>query len=295
VRSGERRTSFVENTPEPETDVGALARIGSDQVLTGLRLARTGRVYDLGLEINEQMPQGPRGFFVPFSRAFSATPEGTGGHAPFTFAAEVVIGTQHTSTHIDGLMHVQSEGRAYGGARVCEVRADQGFSRNGMETVPPIVSRAVLLDIAALKGAEALADGYEITITDLESACEAAAVEIGTGDVVLVRTGKIREFFADPVSYEASQPGIGPAAAVWLYERGMAALATDTTGTEAVPYPNLPLTTHGAMLVERGVHLIENVFLDELARDKVVESTFVCLPLKITGASGSWVRPIAIA
>ena len=94
---------------------------------------------------------------------------------------------------------------------------------------------------------------------------------------------------------ESSQPGVGPAAAVWLYERGMAVLATDTTGTEPVPHPDPARTTHRAMLVERGVHLIENVFLDELARDHVIESTFVCLPLKLTGATGSWVRPIAIS
>ena len=242
------------------------------------------------------MPQGARGVFVPFSRAFSSTPEGTGGEdAPFTFAAEVIVGTQHTSTHIDALIHIQSEGRVYGGAKVSEVRSDQGFSKNGMETVPPIVGRGVLLDIAALKGLEALPDLYEVTISDLQAACEAARVEIVTGDVVLIRTGKIREFFESPVSYEASQPGVGPSAAVWLYEKGMAALGTDTTGTEPVPHPNPEWTTHRAMLVERGVHLIENVFLDELARDNVVESSFVCLPLKITGATGSWVRPIAIA
>jgi kynurenine formamidase len=258
-------------------------------------LGIAGRVYDLGLEINEQMPQGGRGVFVPFSRAFSATPEGTGADAPFAFAAEVIIGTQHTSTHVDGLIHIQSEGRVYGGARASEVRNDQGFLQNGMETVPPIVSRGVLLDIAGLKDLEALPDLYEITIEDVRAACELAAVEIRSGDVVLVRTGKVREFFADPTAYEKSQPGVGPDAAVWLYEHGMAALGTDTTGTEPVPHPNPVRTTHRVMLVERGVHLIENVFLDELARDKLAEFAFICLPLKITGATGSWVRPIAIA
>lgn len=288
-------SSSLENLAVTNGDVGALSRVGPTQVVDALRLGHAGRVYDLGLETNERMPQGGRGVFVPFSRAFSATPEGTGAEAAFAFAAEVIIGSLHTSTHIDGLIHIQSEGRVYGGARASEVRNDQGFLQNGMETVPPIVSRGVLLDIAGLLGVEALPDLYEITVEDLQAACELGGIEIRTGDVVLVRTGKVREFFASPAAYETSQPGVGPDAAVWLYERRMAALGTDTTGTEPVPHPNPVRTTHRVMLVERGVHLIENVFLDELARDNVLESTFICLPLKITGATGSWVRPIAIA
>jgi kynurenine formamidase len=276
-------------------DVGALARIGPEQVLAGLGLAGNGRVYDLGLEINEQMPQGARGVFVPFARAFSATPEGTGLDEPFSFAAEVIIGTQHTSTHIDAFVHIQSEGRIYGGARAADARGDQGWIQHGMETVPPIVGRAILLDVARLKALEALPDLYEITVDDLQAACLAASVEVRAGDVVLVRTGKIREFLSDPAAFEAAQPGVGPDAAIWLYEQGMAVLGTDTTGTEPLPFPDLARTTHRAMLVERGVHLLENVFLDELARDGVVEAAFVCLPLKLTGATGSWVRPIAIA
>jgi kynurenine formamidase len=75
----------------------------------------------------------------------------------------------------------------------------------------------------------------------------------------------------------------------------MSVLATDTTGTEPLPFADPRKTTHAAMLVERGVHLIENVFLDDLARDGVAEAAFICTPLKLTGCTGSWVRPIAIA
>jgi kynurenine formamidase len=273
---------------------GALERIGREQVLASLGLARSGLIYDLGLEINERMPQGARGVFVPFSRAFSATPEGTGLNEPFSFAAEVIIGTQHTSTHIDAFVHIQSGGQIFGGGRAAESRSDQGWLVHGMETVPPIVGRCVLLDVAGMKGVEALEDGYEVTPEDLRAAREAASVELRVGDIVLVRTGKIREFARDPAAFEASQPGVGPAAAIWLYEHGMAVLGTDTTGTEPLPFPDITNTTHRAMLVERGVHLLENVFLDELARDNVREAMFVCLPLKLTGATGSWIRPIAI-
>ncbi|HWE62653.1 MAG TPA: cyclase family protein [Chloroflexota bacterium] len=271
-------------------DRGALARIGAAEVLGALRLPQAGRVYDLGLEINESIPPGPA---TPFSMAFRVTPEGTGVGEPYQFTAEVIHGNLHCSTHIDALIHVQAEGRIYGGGLASEWRDDTGWKRNGMETVAPIIGRCVVLDVAALKGVAALADGYEVTVADLDAACRARGVAVQAGDIVLVRTGKVREFFANRSTYGSAEPGVGPDAAAWLYDRGMAVLGTDTTGTEPLPFPDPSRTTHRAMLMERGVHLIENLYLDEIAADGVPEALFVCLPLKITGATGSWVRPVA--
>jgi kynurenine formamidase len=140
----------------------------------------------------------------------------------------------------------------------------------------------------------ALPDGYEVTQADLDGALLGHGVSIAPGDAVLVRTGKIREYGTDNDAYQRAQPGVGRAAAIWLYEQGMAILGTDTTGTEPLPFADSTRTTHQAMLVERGVHLVENLNLDELAADKVSEGMFVCLPLRITGGTGSWVRPVVI-
>jgi kynurenine formamidase len=277
-----------------QTDIGALLRIGSAHVREAVGLVRHGRVYDLGLEINDRMPQGPREAFVPFSMAFSTTPEGSNPGSPFQFAAEVVIGALHTSTHIDAFVHVQSHGRAYGDALGSEIRNDRGFVRNGAETIPPIVARGLVLDIAGLRGVPMLQDGYEVTIADVQEALAAHDLHLSQGDVVLVRTGKLREFWTDPESFQAGQPGVGRDAAVWLFEQGMVVLGTDTAGTEPLPFPDITKTTHCAMLVERGVHLVENVQLDEVTRDGVAQGLFICLPLRITGATGSWVRPILV-
>ncbi len=270
---------------------GALERMGASEVLAGLSLPRAGRVYDLGLEINERIPPGPA---TPFSMAFRVTPEGTGVGEPYQYTAEVIHGNLHCGTHLDALIHVQAEGRVYGGVLASEARDDRGWTRNGMETVAPIIGRCLLLDVAKQKGVPALPDGYEVTADDLQAACRAAAVEVRMGDIVLVRTGKIRDFFANAPTYGSAEPGVGPAGAIWLYERGMSVLGADCTGIEPLPFPDPARTTHRAMLVERGVHLVENLYLDELAADGVAEALFVCLPLKITGATGSWVRPVAI-
>jgi kynurenine formamidase len=237
------------------------------------------------------MPMGPPHAFVPFARRFTAT---ASGGEPFEYAAEAIEATLHTSTHIDAFVHVQEQGTIYGGAREADVRTETAFAEHGAETIPPILARAILLDVAALKGVDALDDGYEIGVDDLRAALDRAGRTVEQGDVVLVRTGKLREFWSAPETFHQSQPGVGVDAAEWLFEAGMAALGTDTAGTEPMPIPDRERATHVAMLVRRGVHLIENVALDEPCRDGVTAGLFVCLPLRITGATGSWVRPVLV-
>lgn len=278
-----------------ETASGALSRIGAAERLAAFQLVRAGAVYDLGLELGEHVPQGNPGEFVPFSLTWRATPEGRArrGHA-HQFAAEAISGTLHVSTHIDGLAHIAANGRIFGGHDATEVRDDHGFLVNGMEHVAPILTRGLVLDIAGLHGLEALPDGHDVSVQDIRAALDAVGEDVRSGDAVLVRTGKIREFYTDAAAYQRGQPGVGVDTAIWLYERGMAVLGTDTTGTEPLPFADETRTTHAAMLVERGVHLVENLNLDEVARAGVGAGLFVCLPLRITGATGSWVRPVLL-
>jgi len=272
--------------------IGAVGRITTPALLAALALVTEGRVYDLGLEINDRIPHNPD--FVRFSLAFTSTPEGTGVRSPFQFAAEVITGALHVSTHIDALVHVQAEGRIYGGAKASEARGDRGWTQQGIETVPPILGRGLILDVARAKGVDRLPDGTEVTVADLQGILAIGGRGVRQGDIVLVRTGKIGEFYADPTSFQKAEPGVGRDAAIWLYEQGMAVLGTDTTGTEPLPFVDAARTTHRAMLVERGVHLIENLMLEELSRNAIAEGLFVALPLKITGATGSWIRPVLV-
>lgn len=271
---------------------GALERIASSNVLDALRIPKRGRVYDLGLELNDRIPSNPA--FTPLSLRVTQTPEETGANSPFQYCADTFSGGLHIGTHMDAFIHIQAENRIFGGALAREARTDRGWSQYGMETVAPMVGRGVVLDIPALKGRTRLDDRYEITIADLKAELARTGLEIRSGDMVLVRTGKILDW-GNPAAFQAAEPGVGPEAAIWLYEAGMAVLATDTTGTEPLPFADPAVTTHRAMLVERGVHLLENLYLEDVARDRVTEGLFVNLPLKITGATGSWIRPVLIA
>ena len=274
-----------------ESAIGALSMIGQDTVRSALALAKAGEVFDLGLEISSRIPHNSN--FVRFSMAFTHTPEGTATESPFQYSVEAIGGSLHIGTHIDAFVHVQKDGKIFGGHAASEARDDRGWKKHGMETVPPIVGRAILLDIPALKGLQRLPDLYEITVADVEAELRRTGVSLKKGDIVLVRTGKILDF-NNEVAFQAAEPGVGRDAAIWLHKAGMAVLATDTTGTEPLPFRDPTTTTHGAMLVEAGVHLIENVFLEEVARREIYEGLFVALPIKITGATGSWIRPVLI-
>jgi kynurenine formamidase len=161
------------------------------------------------------------------------------------------------------------------------------LQRHSIDGVAPIFRRGVLLDVA---GAKPLAENYTITPDDL---ARAARAEIRPGDVVVIRTGWA-QYFDDPVKFIARVHGPGPGidGARWLSERGVFAAGSDTVAFEKVPDPSMPVHVH--LLVESGIHIIECLNLEELAAAGVAEFLFVALPLKIKGATGSPVRPVAV-
>ncbi|MBN8995067.1 MAG: cyclase family protein [Rhizobiales bacterium] len=279
------------NSDGPGAGSGALARISPATVLEALRLPRSGRVYDLGLELNDRIPSNPA--FTPLSLQFTHRPDESGKGSSFQFSADTFSGGLHIGTHMDAFVHVQAGNRVFGGAAIGEALGPKGWTQYGMETVRPMIGRGILLDIPGLKGVARLDDRYEITIDDLKAELARKKLMIRQGDFVLVRTGKIQDW-GNPAAFQAAEPGVGRDAAIWLYDAGMAVLATDTTGTEPLPFADEAATTHRAMLVERGVHLLENLFLEDAARDGASEGLFVNLPLRITGATGSWIRPILV-
>ena len=149
-------------------------------------------------------------------------------------------------------------GRMFGDKPVRDALTDRGWSENGMEKSRPIVGRGILLDIAAHLGAPTLPDRYEITPEDVQGCLDRQGTELRTGDIVLFHTGHFAARYAtDPAGFFASQPGMGPDAGVWLYDHGMAALGSDTSGTEVMPMRDDVKGTHVVLIVERGVHLFE--------------------------------------
>lgn len=279
-----------------ETERPARDRIGVEQRMAALGSVTNGHVYDLGTELSAEMPHGPRETFAPFRLTPYRTPRcltdpAYPGH---DFSMDLIMGAPHLGSHIDGFAHIQENGRIFGGIAAAEAFDDFGWKQHGMETVPPIVGRGVLLDVPRSLGMEKLPDDFEILPEHLDRCLAEQGSELHWGDVVLVRTGKMLDYKDDPESYFVAHAGVGLEAALALYERGMSVLGTDTTATEPFPLRDEQHTTHRAMLVRRGVHLLEILDLEALAHDRAYSFLFICLPLKIVGATGSWVRPVAI-
>jgi kynurenine formamidase len=282
--------------PGDGSSVG-LDRLGPEALLSAISGVSEGRVLELSTTFGRDMPQGSPDAFYGFRVTQYRTPKALTSKASpgFDFSMDVITASPHLGTHIEGLAHISCHGQMFGGHELADVYTDFGWTANGMEGSRPVVGRGVLLDVARAKGVEHLPDRYEITPADIEVTLEAQGAELKSGDSVLVRSGWFKAWYeSDPDTYFASQPGVGPDAALWLYERGMALLGTDTSGTEVIPMPDPERTTHGVMLVERGVHLIEIMDLESVAREQAYEFLFICLPLRITGATGSWIRAVAV-
>jgi kynurenine formamidase len=213
-------------------------------------------------------------------------------------ANELIVTGGHTGTHVDALAHVSYRGELHGGVSSEEAQRGGRFRRHGIDAMPPIVCRGVLLDVAALHGTDVLPGGYGITEEDLAAASRKAGVEVREGDVALIRSGWGR-YFGDAeafLGHDTGVPGPTEEAARWLADRGVRA-----TGAETIAYEQIKpeighalLPVHRLLLVERGVHIIEVMNLSGLAEAGVSEFLFVLAPLKIVGGTGSPVRPLAV-
>lgn len=254
------------------------------------------RIFDLAWPMFVGMPQSPN--HPPYThtlpRRHGDRVRADGGSA----ANDLIVTGTHVGTHIDALAHVSHDGLLYGGQDAIAAVAGGRYLDLGAHTIAPMIRRGVLLDIPAVLGLPACEPGYEITVADLDAAVARQGTPIGAGDVVLIRTGWGQRF-DDAQAYlgvETGVPGVGAAGAKWLAERRVHAAGADTIAFErlAPGAGHALLPAHRVLLVEHGVYLIEAMALEELAAAGVREFTFVLSSLKLLGATGSPVRPLAV-
>jgi kynurenine formamidase len=257
-----------------------------------LELLEAAQVYDLAQPYYAGMPHHPNHppFLFGLNKKHGDYVMPNGGSS----ASEALTLGGHVGTHIDALCHFSRGGRLHGGAPAAERQSyTGGLQVLSVDTIAPIFRRGVLLDIAGLEGVEALAEDFEITPGHLEQAARAAAVEVRPGDVVLLRTGWAR-FWGDAARFIAQVhgPGPGEAGARWLSRRGIFAAGSDTVAFEKVPAAEMPVHLH--LLVESGIHIMECLNLEQLAAEGRPAFVFAAVPLKIRGATGSPIRPLAL-
>jgi kynurenine formamidase len=185
----------------------------------------------------------------------------------------------------------------YNCLRYDDIASRGGFTEMGIDQLGMVFTRGVLIDVAGLKGVDILPDEYEITVEDLEAALERQGVELQEGDAVLIHTGWGTPWGEDDARYNASTPGIGVAVAEWLIERNPILIGADNWPVEVAPSKMMPeasLPVHQIALAVNGVHLLENLKLDEPAGRDRSEFAFTMQPIKVKGGTGSAVAPVAI-
>ena len=271
---------------------GAANHMGPATVLRAARLIRTGRVIELGQVLRGSMPLGARHFDV----YMKPTGRNAGSNRRGSNEELVVAEMGQVGTQFDGFTHQTIGDSLYNCFDQNEILTRSGFTRLGVENVGTLMTRGVLIDVAALKGVDMLPDRYEITVDDLRQALDRQGVALEAGDAVLIHTGWGVLWDTDAERFMASNPGIGVAAAQWLVDHDPMLLGADNQPVEVSPNPDpeLSLPIHQMMLVVNGIHLVERMRLDELAAAGAYEFAFVVQPLKIEGATGSTVAPVAI-
>jgi kynurenine formamidase len=262
-------------------------------VLRGAALVRTGHVFDLAHVLDDAVPAFPG---RSFRQLLTTNPARSVGKNKVNWVVEYVNAPSQIGTHMDGLNHLLRDGRMYGGHHIDDVVREWGTATNGIETVPQIVTRGVLLDIAAIRGVRQLRAGDVIEPRDAEAALAAAGLEVEPGDAVLFHTGWGQWWHLDGAAYGAGEPGPGMAMVPWLVERGVAITGCDTWSYGPVPAedPDEPFVVPQTLNVDHGVLVLENLCLEELAAAAVAEFLFVVSHPKLRGATGAWVAPLAI-
>jgi kynurenine formamidase len=260
--------------------------------LAALGEVRRGRLYDLGRVLDEHVPVFPgRAFHQTLvTTAHHANGGGVGENA-VNWITEVVSGTTQLGTHLDALSHLQVGDRGYNGWTVAELAEPWGVNRLGAETIPQVVTRGHLVDVAAARGVERLAPGDVVRPSDLGGLEE----DLEPGDAVLFHTGW-GALWGDRDAYLAGQPGPGLELARLLAERGVALTGADTWSYGPVPAedPARPFEVPQELNVRHGVFVVENLDLAELAGDGVRSFALVLTHPRLRGATGAWVSPIAL-
>ena len=264
-----------------------------ETVLRAARLIKTGEVFELGRVLAEGIPLSAGRRFEIITKRSRQDP-GTnhrGSNEELVVSEIGQVGTQ-----FDTFSHQMINSSMYNCVKLDDVASRTGFTKLGVQQVGTLMTRGVLIDVAALKKTAVLPDTYEITPQDLQQALSAQKLALQPGDAVLIHTGWGTLWGKDNPRYQRTSPGLGTAAAEWLAKQDPMLVGSDNGAVEVTPNPDPQLAgpVHQIFLVVNGIHLLENLRLDELAARQAHEFALVVEPLKIQGGTGSTVAPVAI-
>ena len=282
-----------------EDELGAANLMTNERVIDAAQLVTEGKVYSLGIVVGPDTPAfPPRTLSLTVLQPGQTDNSGLGSNA-FTYNDDIFMGWLGIGPQIDGLGHAGIDHVYYGDRTLDEFAPPSGLTELGLDKLPGLVGRGVLLDMASHYGQEIVEEGTAYTREDIEAAAEAQGVELREGDVVLFHSGWLNLLDgenADPQRFGAVEPGLGVSGAEYLAEIGVMAVGADTWGMEVVPpeTEGEAFRVHQILQPRHGIYILENMETRELAADGVDEFLFVLGQARLKGAVQMIINPIAI-
>ena len=281
----------------PNDEIGAANYLTPALAANAARLVKTGKTYSLGITVSTATPAYPPRtcsiYIVQPGQQGSA--EGL-GPTKTTYNDDILNCWVGIGTQMDGLGHIGVGDRYYNGNKWQEFGNISGLKKLGADKVPPMVTRGVLLDMAAHYGVDVVKEGTAFNRAEIEAVAKKQGVEIRQGDVVIFHTGWLSLLEKDPKRYASVEPGLGRDGARYLTSLGVVAVGADTWGVEAIPFEQGAgvFEVHQILLPMNGTYILENVNTAELAKDKAWEFMFVLGQNKYQGSVQSMINPVAI-
>ncbi|WP_108658803.1 cyclase family protein [Acuticoccus kandeliae] len=298
--------ALAQSLPDPESwchsKWGAEDEIGAGNLLTpelameAAKLVTTGKVYSLGAETNSKTPAfGPRSWALVINQPSQVGGAGLGQNK-MNYNDDIYMGYVGTGSQIDGLGHIGIDNVYYNCHKNTDFVGADGLKVLGIETVPNIVTRGIVLDMTAHFGKDVLDEGTAFNTAEIEAQAAKQGVEIREGDVVLFHTGWLSLSGVDNARYIAAEPGLGVEGAQYLVDKGVVAVGADTWGLEVIPFEEegQVFEVHQILIPKNGVYILENMVTDQLVADEAWEFMFVLGASKFTGGVQAIINPTAI-
>jgi kynurenine formamidase len=281
----------------PNDQIGNANYITPEKTLAATKLVTTGKAYQLGIEVNSKTPAYPPRYFTVTVVQPSQQAGLTIGPHKLTYNDDMVTGWNGVGPQLDGLGHIGIDNVYYNCFKEADIGKITGLTKLGIETVPAIATRGIVLDMAGLMGVETIKEGTAFNVAEIEAAMKRQGISsIGKGDVVLFYTGWLKLLGKDDKRYASVEPGLGREGARYLAEKGVAAIGADSWAVEVIPFEKdaAPFEVHEILLPRSGVYILENMNTEELVKDKAWEFLFTLGPARMTGAVQAIINPIAI-
>jgi kynurenine formamidase len=278
-----------------DDQIGALNTLTAQKTLEATRLVKQGKAMRMGIETNSKTPAFP-------PRTFSITILTPGqeygrtlGETKTNYHDDIIAGWVGIGTQLDGLGHIGIDGTYYNCTKGADVIATGGLKKFGIETVPAIATRGVILDMVGLTGKDPVPEGTAFNRREIDAAlARQGNMKIGSGDVVIFRTGWTKLIGKEDQRYGSVEPGLGVEGARYLASLGVAMVGADNWGLEVLPFEKATqiFHVHQILLAQHGIFILENVVSDQAVRDGVYEGLFTLGPSRLTGAVQAIINPI---